>query len=112
MATLRKQKEKSFERRVVSKLEKWEGVLALPKSHPMGVKGILDRIFCVRGVLVSLEFKRSKSAKRDAMQKYYVKAINDAGGFAAFIYPENEEEVLASIKEILEKRAVPPNGSS
>lgn len=40
------------------------------------------------------EIKAHKKANRQPNQEYYINYINQQGGFARFVYPENMEEVL------------------
>lgn len=47
-----------------------------------------------------LEVKPSLRARRQPNQEYYVRQLNDLS-FAAFICPENEEEVLDALQEAL-----------
>lgn len=49
-----------------------------------------------------LEVKASAKAPLRPNQQYYHDLINSTGGFARFIYPENEEEVLNEIQRSLE----------
>jgi hypothetical protein len=95
------QTEKPLEKKFRLMVEKTEGMHMIPKSHPMGVKGILDRYVCVNGHFVGLEFKASKVAHRDPMQEYEVKAIKKAGGYAAFVYPENYQEIFNDLLKML-----------
>lgn len=44
------------------------------------------------------EAKAFKKANRQPNQEYYINAINAAGGFARFVYPENMQEVLDEIQ--------------
>lgn len=44
------------------------------------------------------EAKAFKKANRQPNQEYYINAINEAGGFARFVYPENMQEVLDEIQ--------------
>ena len=50
-----------------------------------------------------LECKKSKKAEHRPNQDFYISVINMLGGFARFIYPENEEEVLNDLKHFMEK---------
>ena len=45
-----------------------------------------------------LEAKKSKNARKRPLQGYYVEKMNQ-GGFARFIYPENEEEILSELQQ-------------
>lgn len=44
------------------------------------------------------EAKAFKNANRQPNQEYYINTINNAGGFARFVYPENMQEVLDEIQ--------------
>jgi hypothetical protein len=50
-----------------------------------------------------LEVKVSASAPSQPNQEYYVDEMNKMG-FAAFIYPENEEEVLYALQQAFRAR--------
>ena len=44
-----------------------------------------------------LEVKLSASAEQEPNQEYYINWANSIGAFGAFIYPENEKEVLCAL---------------
>jgi hypothetical protein len=44
-----------------------------------------------------LEVKPSKDAEQEPNQEYYINWANTVGAFGAFIYPENEKEVLCAL---------------
>ena len=92
--------EKQFEKAFVEKLKAFPGAHVIPKTHPYGVKGILDRYACINGHFVGLEFKKHEKAKRDPIQEWEVAKIRDSGGTAFFVYPENEGSVLARLREL------------
>lgn len=46
----------------------------------------------------SLEVKRSTKASRQPNQDYFIRRL-DKMSFAAYIYPENEEEVLHALQQ-------------
>jgi hypothetical protein len=71
------------------------------KNDPNYLQGILD-LTVVRGrCFAMLEVKASEKSKERPNQRYYVDEVNRNGGFAAFIYPENEEEVLRALQSAL-----------
>lgn len=64
------------------------------------VKGFPDCIVVLEGVTVFLEYKRSKNAKFQPLQKEWNQRLNDAGHFSFIVYPENADEVLDEIKRL------------
>jgi hypothetical protein len=52
-----------------------------------------------------LEVKASADAPEQPNQEFYVRELN-AMSFAAFIYPENEEEVIGELQRALQPRRV------
>ena len=62
-------------------------------------QGMPDLLVTYKGRCGYLECKRSANASHRPNQDYYVDAINKDGGFARFIYPENEDEVLKEMEE-------------
>jgi hypothetical protein len=63
------------------------------KQDPSRIQGIPDLLVLFGPKWALLEVKRSRTASRRPNQPYYTDKFNKMG-FAAFIYPENEEEVL------------------
>ncbi len=67
------------------------------------LRGYPDIFGCVNGRLVALEVKRSeneyyKGSPRQVLQEHIVDMITESGGYARFIFPENMEEELESIR--------------
>lgn len=54
------------------------------------------------GRWAALEFKRSKVAKKQPNQEFHVQRLNEKG-YAAFVYPENGEEILRELEEVFSK---------
>lgn len=46
-----------------------------------------------------LEVKTHKEAEQEPNQEYYIDWANRVGAFGAFIYPENEKEVLCALEQ-------------
>ena len=63
------------------------------KNDPNYRQGFPDLTVFYKDKWAALECKASASAKHQPNQDYYVQMLNDMS-FAAFIYPENEEEVF------------------
>jgi hypothetical protein len=55
--------------------------------------GTPDKLCCINGKFVALEFKGSEQSKRSALQEYKLQMIRKAGGEAHFVYPENWDEI-------------------
>lgn len=64
-------------------------------------QGILDLLILYRDKWASLEVKASARAPKRPNQDFYVEQLNNLS-FAAFIYPENEEEVLNALQQTFE----------
>jgi len=64
--------------------------------------GIFDLVILYGTRYAALEVKRDKNAPLRPNQDYYMEEIIKMGGFAAFIYPENEERVLDEIQRAFE----------
>jgi hypothetical protein len=70
------------------------------KNDPNYVQGILDLTVFYGPKWAMIEVKASEKSKERPNQRYYVKRMSEMG-FAAFIYPENEEEVLNALQSAL-----------
>lgn len=62
------------------------------------MQGTPDLIILWKQYWASLEVKASASASEQPNQDHYIRRL-DAMSFAAFIYPENEEEVLIALQQ-------------
>lgn len=67
--------------------------------HP----GMPDRLILIEDWWAALEVKKSAKEVPRPNQPYYV-ALMDKLSFAAFIYPENEEEVLDALQRSFRSR--------
>lgn len=90
--------ERDFERGLRKRLELlFPGCLYL-KLDPTVIQGIPDRLVVWQDRWAALELKRSRRAKRQPNQEYYVNLL-DEWSFAAFVCPENVEEVLDALQQ-------------
>ena len=64
-------------------------------------QGFPDLILLWEGYWASLEVKANADAATRPNQDYYVRVLNDMS-FAAYIFPENEEEVLSALQQAFE----------
>ena len=72
------------------------------KTQQMATIGIPDILGCVNGRFVAIELKRSKqqASKAPALQQHVIRLVAQSGGYAAFMYPENFDEILAEIRSL------------
>lgn len=70
-------------------------VTKLDSGH---TQGIPDLLILWNDRWATLECKKSKNAKHQPNQNYYVNKMNEMS-FSAFIYPENKEEVLHELQQ-------------
>ena len=92
--------ESQYQRRLIRRIKKlYPGAVVL-KSDPSYLQGIPDLLILNGPNWAALEAKRSSKARVGPNQPYYVRKLNDMS-FAAFVYPENEEEVLDAIQRAL-----------
>ena len=73
------------------------------KNDPQYQQGILDLTIFYGPCWAMLEVKASATAAERPNQAYYVEQMDNMS-FAAFIYPENEEEVLAALSDAFTSR--------
>lgn len=76
--------------------ERIPGALVI-KNDPTYVQGIPDLLILKGKRWAALEVKISGKASHRPNQRYYVDKMND-WSFAAFIFPENEEEVISELE--------------
>ena len=93
--------EGKFKKKVCSELRKL-GCTVLQYQQGVGtVKGFPDTIVIAEGITFFIEFKASKRAKFQPLQKEWIKKLTDRQYFAYVMYPENEEEIMAEIRRLL-----------
>ena len=73
-------------------------IMKLDSSY---IQGIPDLLVLYEDKWAVLECKKNASAKKQPNQTYYVNKM-DRMSFAAFIYPENKEEVLYELQRALQ----------
>lgn len=82
--------------------EEFPGCMVL-KNDTFYIQGIPDLLVLYNDTWAALEVKRSRKAPQRPNQDYYVHKM-DAMSFAAFVYPENEEEVLDALQQTFRAR--------
>lgn len=71
------------------------------QNDPDKQQGMPDLTMLYGEKWASFEVKRSATAAHQPNQAYFVRKLDDMS-FAAFIYPENEEEVLDALQQAFE----------
>jgi hypothetical protein len=90
--------EAAYQSKLIRKLKRiFPGCVVL-KNDPQYQQGILDLTLLFGSMWAMLEVKASRSARTRPNQDYFVEQLDNMS-FAAFIYPENEEEVLNALQE-------------
>jgi len=90
--------ENRFKTKLISELKEMFPGLIVVHTDPTEIQGIPDLIILYKDKWAALEGKRNANAPCQPNQPYYVDLLNDMS-FAAFIYPENKEEVLYELQQ-------------
>lgn len=91
-------RESQYQSHVIRRLEDLFPGCAVFNMAASYQQGIPDLLMLWHDRWASLEVKLSASANIQPNQDYYVQQLNNMS-FAAFIYPENEEEVLNALQQ-------------
>lgn len=85
--------ENKFQSKLIKEIkDRFPGCIVM-KNDSSYIQGIPDLIVLFRNKWAALEVKKSNTASHRPNQDYYVDKMNNMS-YAAFIYPENKEEVL------------------
>jgi hypothetical protein len=97
--------ENQYQAKLIKKLEKMFPGSIILKTDLIR-QGFPDLLIIWKKYWASLEIKASAVAKSQPNQGHYIKQLNKMS-FAAYIYPENEEEVLSALQQAFK----PPRGA-
>ena len=89
--------ESGFQDRLISDLKAMFPGCMITKLDSSYIQGIPDLLILYKHRWAVLECKKSANAKKRPNQDYYVDKMNEMS-FAAFICPENKEEVLHELQ--------------
>lgn len=90
-------RERDYQARLIRILkQEYPGIIVL-KNDPNYIQGIPDLLLLYRDCWAALEVKLSASAKVRPNQDYYISTMHDMS-FAAFIHPQNEDEVFDALQ--------------
>lgn len=90
-------KESNFQHALIEELKILFPGCVIMKNDASYIQGIPDLIVLYEDKWCALECKKSATARKRPNQDYYVDKMNRMS-FAAFIYPENKEEVLYELQ--------------
>ena len=90
--------ESTYQARLIKKLYRmFPGCIVL-KNDTDYMQGFPDLLILFESMWAVLEVKSRENAPQQPNQEYYVNLLDDMS-FAAFIYPENEEDVLYGLQQ-------------
>jgi len=90
--------ENQYQAKLIKKLKALFPGCVVMKTDSGYQQGSPDLILLFREFWASLEVKASASSLEMPNQAYFVNKLDDMS-FAAFIYPENEAEVLGALQQ-------------
>lgn len=91
--------ESVFQKELIDEIKETYPGCVILKNDSSYIQGIPDWTIFYKDKWAVLEAKRSKNAKKQPNQPYYVDKLNDMS-FSRFIYPENKEEVLNELQQV------------
>lgn len=90
--------ENQYQAKLIKKLRALFPACVISKMDPSYQQGIPDLLILWKNYWALLEVKPSKSASSQPNQDYFIERLGRMS-FAAYIYPENEEEVLSALQQ-------------
>jgi hypothetical protein len=93
--------ERKFQSKLIKDLKNIFPDCMVVKLDPDYIQGIPDILVLYKNKWAVLEVKRSKNAKHQPNQNYYVEKMDNMS-FSRFIYPENKDEVLSELKQVFD----------
>lgn len=89
--------ESKYQLQLIKKLEKMFPGCVIQKNDERETQGIPDLTILYQDRWAMLEVKPHVSAEVQPNQEWYIEQMNRLS-YAAFIYPENEEEILDELQ--------------
>lgn len=93
--------ENAYQARLIKKLERMFRGCMILKPDSGDQQGVPDLILLYDHMWAALEVKASSVSRVQPNQDHFVTTLNHMS-FAAFIYPENEAEVLDALQQAFE----------
>ena len=89
--------ESKFQSSLIKEIkEKFPGAIVQKQDARQGLP---DLVIFYKDKWAMLECKKDKNAHRQPNQDYYVEKL-DAMSYAAYVYPENREEILHELEDV------------
>lgn len=95
-------REGKFQNELITDIKRLLPGCIVMKNDPDYIQGIPDLTVLYKKRWACLEVKRTNDASHRPNQDYYVQLMNTMS-FAAFVYPENKDEVLSALFKELER---------
>lgn len=93
-------RESEYQSRLIKRLKReFPGAIVL-KNDPNYLQGVPDLILLWHQHWATLEVKARATASRRPNQSYWVETMN-AMSYSAFIFPENESDVINDLRQAL-----------
>lgn len=92
-------KESAFQSHLIKKIKQLYPDCLILKNDPTYKQGVPDLIILVNNKWAMLEVKKNGNANHQPNQDYWVGKLSKMS-YAAFIYPENEEQIFSELKEV------------
>lgn len=94
--------ESQFQKELMDEIKaRYPGCVVL-KNDAGYIQGFPDWTILYKDKWAVLEAKKSKNAKKQPNQPYYVDKLDEMS-FSRFVYPENKDEVLRDLARIFEQ---------
>jgi hypothetical protein len=90
--------ENKYQSRLIKKLKEMFPGCVIMKTASEYQQGHPDLLILFRDTWAALEVKAKVDAREQPNQRHFVRQMDDMS-FAAFIYPENEAEVLSALQQ-------------
>lgn len=90
--------ESQFQSKIIKRLKRMFPDCEILRTDASYQQGVPDLIILWRGYWAALEVKASEMAHVQPNQDHYIEKLS-AMSFAAYISPENEEEVLSALQQ-------------
>lgn len=95
--------ESTYQAKLIKRIKRRLPGCMVLKNDTDYIQGVPDLLVLHKDRWAALEVKASATAEQQPNQDYYVESMGEMS-FAAFVYPENEEDVLDELQRSLTDR--------